>query len=73
MKKFNRLISYLVLSFITVVVSFNSVFAHSEGEEWGHHMAGAHWGWGPMILFWIVGGLLVVLLTVTLLKTLQDS
>ncbi|MFB6290111.1 MAG: hypothetical protein ABEJ25_00050 [Candidatus Bipolaricaulia bacterium] len=72
MKKVKKLLSYVVLTFVAVFVSMNPAFAHSEGETWGHHMAGGVWGWGPMVLFWMVGLLLIALLAVTLIKTLRD-
>lgn len=70
----NKLKSYIL--YLTVTLLGSTVFslpaiAHTEGEEWGHHMAGS-WGWGPMVLFWITGVLLIVLLTVTLLRALRD-
>lgn len=73
MNKFKRHIVYLVVALLGTSAFTLTVVAHAEGESWGHHMTGGFWGWGPMVLFWISGVLLVVLLTVALLKSLQDS
>lgn len=71
----SRFKSYFLKLVFTLLGSAGMVLtaiAHSEGESWGPHMAGARWGFGPMILFWVVGVLLIILLSVTLLRTLQD-
>lgn len=71
MNKFKSYILYLSVTLLGSTAFSLPAIAHTEGEEWGHHMAGS-WGWGPMVLFWITGVLLVALLAVTLVKTLRD-
>ncbi len=73
MSKFKSYILYPIFILFGSSVINLPAFAHTEGDNWGHHMAGGPWGWGPMVLFWIAGVLLIVLLTVTVLKTLRDS
>lgn len=72
MNKFKSYILYLAVTLLSSMTIGLPAVAHTEGDGWGHHMAGGPWSWGPMILFWVVGVLLIVLLTVTLLKTLRD-
>ena len=74
MKKVKRFISYVISTLIAVFVPSKSLLAHTESQGWGHHMPmmDGFWGWGPMVLFWITGVLLVALLAVTLVKTLRD-
>ena len=72
MNKFKNYILYLAFALLgNVVISLPGI-AHSEGQAWDHHMAGGHWGFVPMIFFWMAGVLLVGLLTANLLKSLRD-
>lgn len=72
MKIIKRYVGYVLATLVVSLVPALPAIAHTENDGWGHHMAGGFWGWGPMVLFWIAGVLLIVLLTVTLLKTLKD-
>lgn len=72
MSKVKNYVIYLTFTVLASTGIVLPVIAHSENDRWGHHMAGGVWGWAPMVLFWITGVLLIVLLTVTLLKTLRD-
>lgn len=72
MKITKKSVLYVLATLLVGLVPVLPAIAHTENQDWGHHMAGGFWGFGPMILFWVVGVLLIVLLTVTLLKTLKD-
>ncbi|MBS3791836.1 MAG: hypothetical protein V5A87_04110 [Candidatus Bipolaricaulota bacterium] len=72
MKIINGYVGYVLATLMVSLVPVLPAIAHTENQGWGHHMAGRFWAFGPMILFWVVGVLLVVLLTVTLLKSLKD-
>lgn len=72
MSKLRSYVTYLTFTVLVITGIGLPVIAHSESEGWGHHMSGGMWGWGPMILFWVAGVLLIVLLTVILLKTIRD-
>ena len=73
MSKYRSYSFYLTFAVLAVMGIGLPVVAHSESDGWGHHMAGGTWSWGPMALFWITGVLLIVLLIVTLLKTIRDT
>ncbi|MBS3787460.1 hypothetical protein KGY79_04590 [Candidatus Bipolaricaulota bacterium] len=72
MKVIKKYFGFVLATLLVSLVPALSATAHTQNQGWGHHMADGLWGFGPMILFWVVGVLLIVLLTVTLLKTLQD-
>ena len=73
MSKYKSYFFYLAFTVLAGVGIGLPVVAHSESDGWGHHMAGGTWGWGPMVLFWTTGVLLITLLIVTLLKTIRDN
>ena len=72
MKIIKRYVRYVLAAFLVSLIPVLPAIAHTENQDWGHHMAGGFWGFGPMVLFWVVGVLLIVLLTVTLLKALKN-
>ena len=73
MRKVKNYLLYLATALLWSLAPVVSGFAHEESGAWGHHMMGpGYWGWGPMILFWLVGLLVIALLIVTLTKTLKD-
>lgn len=74
MKIIKRYVGYVLATLGVSLVPALPAIAHTEDQGWGHHMPmmGGFWGWGPMVLFWIAGLLLVALLSVTLIKTLRN-
>ena len=74
MKVIKKYFEYVLATLVVIIAPALPAIAHTEDQGWGHHMPmmGGFWGWGPMVLFWIAGLLLVALLSVTLIKTLRD-
>lgn len=74
MKVIKKYFGYVLTTLVVSLVPALPVIAHTENQGWGHHMpmVGGVWSWGPMVLFWIAGLLLIALLSVTLIKALRD-
>ena len=75
MKTIKRFTKYIMIAVLIGSIPGTHAMAHSNGEDWTHHMGMGHglWGWGTMAIFWVIGLLLVVLLILTILRILKKE